>query len=450
MKQADRFDPIRILEVELSQPLPDIPVAIAQNGNPYRRATVLVRLHTHPLGWLDLTLPEQPLSATAYAAQVWQAFQPEIKQHLQKAGLPPVTALTAGGLAPAPHLVAGAGAPATTAPLVSIVVPTRNRTEKILACVRSLLALDYPSYEIIVVDNAPDSNATAEAIVQTYPQVRYVREERGGVSWARNQGVLAARAELITFTDDDVVVDRYWLRELTQGFSTATNVGCVTGMILPLELETTAQLWLEQYGGYNKGFARQIYDLAEHRRPDPLYPYTAGRFGSGANMAFKKSVLRAIGNFDPVLGSGSPAYGGEDLAAFFQVIVQGYKLVYQPTALVYHPHHRDYTRLQQQIYGYGVGLSAFLTKCLHDEPRRMLDFARNLMAGLAYVFSTSSPKNQKKQRDYPRELTRAELRGMAYGPLGYLRSRRQLRAQLQQTGDASQARENMAYREKTI
>jgi GT2 family glycosyltransferase len=447
MKQVDRFDPIRILEVELSQPLPAITGAMAHNGHPYRRATILVRLHTQPLGWLDLPLPEQPMPAAAYAERIWQDFHWEINQQLQSAGLPPVRELTAAGLPPA-----GQESPSAPAPLVSVVVPTRHRPEQIIRCVRSLLALDYPNYEIIVVDNAPGSTATAEAIAHAYPQaaqVRYVREERLGVSWARNHGVLAARAELITFADDDVVADRYWLRELVRGFSAAPNVGCVTGMILPLELETAAQLWLEQYGGYNKGFVRQIYDLAEHRRPDPLYPYTAGRFGSGANMAFKKSVLRAIGNFDPALGSGSPAYGGEDLAAFFQVIMQGYKLVYQPTALIYHPHHREYTRLQQQLYGYGAGLSAFLTKCLRDDPRRLLDFASNLLTGLAYVFSARSPKNQRKQLDYPRELTRTELRGMLYGPLGYLRSRRQLRTQWQQAGDASRAAESIAYREKT-
>jgi glycosyltransferase involved in cell wall biosynthesis len=117
---------------------------------------------------------------------------------------------------------------------------------------RALLALDYPRYEIIVVDNAPSTSATADFIRQTYrdvPQVRYVREDRPGLSWARNCGLMAARGEIVAFTDDDVVLDPYWLIELVKAFHVADDVMCVTGLVLPLELETPAQFLLEEFGG---------------------------------------------------------------------------------------------------------------------------------------------------------------------------------------------------------
>jgi cellulose synthase/poly-beta-1,6-N-acetylglucosamine synthase-like glycosyltransferase len=219
------------------------------------------------------------------------------------------------------------------------------------------------------------------------------------------------------------VVDPYWLIELVRGFSVADNVGCVTGLVLPLELETAAQLWFEEFGGFNKGFTRRVYDMGKNHPKTPLYPYTAGRFGTGANMAFTAAFLDSAGGFDPALGTGTPAQNGEDLAAFFQVVVRGYTLVYTPAALLYHLHRRDYPGLYKQIYTYGVGLTAYLTKSVFDNPRLLFDLVTKIPYGLYFTLNARSPKNRKKSTQYPRELTRVELQGMLYGPLAYLRSR---------------------------
>jgi GT2 family glycosyltransferase len=244
---------------------------------------------------------------------------------------------------------------------------------------------------------------------------------------AHNRGLAEVYNPIIAFTDDDVIVDRHWLAELVRGFKVSERVGCVTGMILPAEMETPPQEWIEQYGGFSKGGAPRVFDLQENRQPSPLYPYTAGTFGSGANMAFKTAALCRLGGFDPALGAGSAAMGGDDLAAFFEVVTAGYQLVYQPTALLRHWHRREYAGLRSQAYGYGVGLTAYLAKTLVDKPIRILDFAVRAPAGLVYVFSPHSSKNKKKQADYPAELTRLERKGMLYGPVAYLRSRRQAR-----------------------
>ncbi len=121
----------------------------------------------------------------------------------------------------------------------------------------------------------------------------------------------------------------------------------------------------------------------ETDRGDPLYPYTAGTFGSGANMAFDTAVLRVLGGFDPATGAGTVARGGDDLSAFFEVISAGYRLVYNPAAFVMHAHHADYAALKHQAYGYGVGLTAFLTKTVIDRPGRLLELARLSRHGVA-------------------------------------------------------------------
>ncbi len=426
--QVPDFVPTRRLEIEVGEPLPDVSAFDEKTGGYYRHAICLVRLHTQPLGLVELQLEEHGMSAYEYAPHIWRTLGEKINEHLQHDGLPEATRLDVGGLSSptTPACLEEREQFLAHAPFVSVIVPTHDRPEQIRDCLQSLMALHYSRYEIIVVDNAPSTSATADFMRQTYrdvPQVRYIREDHPGASWARNRGMMAAQGEILAFTDDDVVIDRYWLVELVRGFSRADDVACVTGLIMPLELETQAQLWLEEYGGFSKGFSRCVFDMRENHPKTLLYPYTAGRFGSGANMAFRAAFLRSIGGFDLALGPPSPARGGEDLAAFFQVVTRGHKLVYEPAALLYHPHRRDYMALRKQIYQYGIGLAAYLTKSVLDAPYLLLDLILKLPYCLFFILSSRSPKNSKKGENYPKELTALELKGMLYGPFAYMRSR---------------------------
>jgi hypothetical protein len=141
-------------------------------------------------------------------------------------------------------------------------------------------------------------------------------------------------------------------------------------------------------------------------------------------MAFKTAVLRSFGGFDPALGAGSRGVGGDDLAAFFEVVSRGFSLVYEPAAIVRHWHRREYDGLRKQAYGYGVGLTAYLTKTLLDRPSRFFDLVRRVPSGLKHILCSGSAKNSGKLCDYPKELTRIERRGMLEGPFAYLSSRR--------------------------
>ena len=114
---------------------------------------------------------------------------------------------------------------------------------------------------------------------------------------------------------------------------------------------------------------------------------------------------------------------GKDLAVFFQVVTQGHKLVYEPAAVVYHPHYRDYMALRKQIYHYGIGLTAYLTKVLLNNPRILFGLVSKLPYGLVFTLSARSPKNSKKLKSYPKDLTMLELKGMLLGPFAYMWSR---------------------------
>src|SRR5207244_2454103 len=138
---------------------------------------------------------------------------------------------------------------------------------------------------------------------------RCVRAPRHGLALARNRGLAEADGAIVAFTDDDALPDRAWLAQLAKAFEVAPDVACVTGLVLPAELESDAQVWVDAMWGFGKGFERRVFD--RHRPPGALlYPYTAGVFGSGANMAFRTGALRDMGGFDPALGAGSPATRG--------------------------------------------------------------------------------------------------------------------------------------------
>jgi GT2 family glycosyltransferase len=334
-----------------------------------------------------------------------------------------VTTSARGGLRPArPPLD-----PLDEATPVTIVVATRDRPEALARCLDSLLAQDHPAFEILVVDNAPSADTSA-TLVGSFAEahatcVRYAREDRPGLAHAHNRGIELTTTPIVAFTDDDVVADPSWLRHLTAGFASESDVACVTGLIEPLELETQAQRWLEEYAAFGKGSQRRAFSRQDSN-DDPMFPYRAGTYGSGANMAFRTDVLRRLGGFDGALGAGTPALGGDDLAAFVEVLDAGYRLVYEPSAVVKHEHRREYEGLRRQAFGYGAGLTAYVSSVVWRRPARIAAVARRLPAATRYALDPASAKNARLPVDYPRELRRLELRGMLVGPLYYARSRR--------------------------
>lgn len=435
--QVPGLEPARIIEIEIGQPLPSLSSFDARTGRHYRRTLCLVRLHTRPLGVLEFEHDEGEVNAYEFARHIWRTLSASINEHLLQDGLPPVTELDTGGLssAGAPRCIEEREEFLAQAPFVSIIVPTHNRPELIQSCLRSLSVLHYPHYEVIVVDNAPSTSTTADFIQQAYgdaPWVRYVREDRPGVSWARNRGIAGARGKILAFTDDDVVVDPYWLVELVRPFGLADDVACVTGQVLPLELETPAQFWYERYGGSywfqerarsDWWSTRHIFDLAQNHPRTPLYPYRAGQFGCGASMACTAAFLHSVNGFDPALGGNGPSRCAQDIAVLFQVITRGYKLVYEPASVVYHLNRREYTALRKQIYNYGVGMTAYLTKSMLENPRLLFDFIPKALYRLLAILGSQAAKPNKPLAYYPRELAMLNLKGMLYGPFAYVQSK---------------------------
>jgi len=418
----ETFRPRRVLAVDLETRQVEYPDPPRPAEHPPAR--VLVRWLGHPVGVLDVEGDDRAV-VEAVTEQAWQRLRPELTAVAEAVGIPAPAApadLTAA-TAPSPL-------PPEPRPLVTVSIASFRNIDPTIACVRRVLTSSWTPLEVVVVDNDADHGPLDRAFAAAFDgdsRVRWVHEPRQGLSFARNAGLAAAKGTYLVITDDDVLVDVHWVARLIDAFGAAPHVACVSGAILPAEQETQAQLWLEEYGGYHKGFARRIYDLAEHRVDSPLYPYDAGRFGSGANMAFRTDVLREMGGFAVDLGAGTPAHGGEDLDILRRVITAGHAVVYEPGALMWHRHRRSMEALRRQMFRYGVGLSATVAKWLLEDRAVAADVVRRLPAGARHVLSPTSRKNQNKSTTFPPELTWRERLGLLCGPLAYLRSRRRAR-----------------------
>jgi GT2 family glycosyltransferase len=411
--------PVTVAEIELADPVTvtHISVANADRGDA-RQALVLVRLYNQPVATIVVDAPGGMVDAESCAAAAWAAVGPGLDANLGPGVLPSQQLVTTKSIGPRsrPETMP----PQAPTPSVTVVVATRERTGALAACLDSLARLEYADYEVVVVDNDPITDDTANLLRhRAEPGVRYAREDRRGLAAAHNCGLQLAEGTIVAFTDDDVIVDRHWLTEVVRAFQADTGVACVTGLILPAELQTPAQILLEAHGNFSKGFEQRVLDLGVHRPADPLFPFNTGQLGSGANMSFDREMLRKLGGFDPAIGVGTFARGGDDLAAFFAVIASGLRLVYQPSAIVWHHHRRDLDSLARQAYGYGVGLGAYLASALANHPAFVGRLLQSAPAGLAYAFRPASPRNVYLQDIWPRHLKWLERRGLVFGPVAY-------------------------------
>lgn len=427
------------MELDLAQPLPDIVSREAASDRLYHRAEILVRLQKKPLAITRVWWTGEGLSAGSLANQLWQQTGEEINHFLRKVHQEPVSEIPVSGVvfeAPSDASKTEAGEESLalrgSSPLVTVAVATRDRPEHLARCIPAVLSMNYRNFEVLVVDNASQGSQTLEVVQRasrTDARVHYLREDRPGLSWARNRALERAAGEMIAYVDDDATPDHDWLGQLVEGFSIAPNVGCVTGLTLPGELETQAQEWCEEFGTSFRGraFDPLRFDLGRHRSKNPLYPYLASEFGAGNNMAFRVEIARALGGFDVALGPGTPTCSSDDMDMFFRTIAAGYMLVYQPTATVRHFHRRTYAELKKQLNGFGCGFFAYLTKTLIDDPRRAFELMVDAPHALKYLLDPNSARNRRKCATYPAELTRSELSGMLAGPAAYWASRRRSR-----------------------
>ena len=307
-------------------------------------------------------------------------------------------------------------APAGPEPgLATVAICTRDRPDDVQRALRAVVALHPGPGDVLVVDNAPRTDATRLA-VQQFPSVRYVLEGRAGLNAARNRALREARGEIVAFTDDDAVPEPEWLQGLLRGFA-RPRVVCSTGLTLPLELDTPAQEQFEDYTTFVRGFSRRVFDGCS------MDPLAVGAVGAGANMAVRREVVLALGGFDERLDAGTPTRSGGDHEMFTRILAAGYQIAYEPDAVSWHRHRRTDRELTEAVHGYGVGVYAMWTGLLYERGEHgvfRLAWLWLRQGQLPALFGRH-PAGQHMAR-----LARAELRGCLRGPAAWFASRRLL------------------------
>lgn len=210
---------------------------------------------------------------------------------------------------------------------VSVIVSTysKDRLNYLLECVESIEKQSLRSDDIILVLDEDSLAGFYESKLPT--NVKIVISGKRGLSNARNAGAKSAKGEILAFIDDDAVADRNWLENLVRNYEDPNVVG-VGGLIKPL-WANGAPMWFPEELNWVVGCSYK--GLPEHR--------ASVRNPIGCNMSFRKSVFDEVGYFRSDVGRfGKKLLAGEESEFSVKILgkVSGSKIVYEPSAVVYH------------------------------------------------------------------------------------------------------------------
>ena len=214
---------------------------------------------------------------------------------------------------------------------VSAIICTHNRDTYLGAAIDSLLAQDFPNFEVVVVDNA-SSDRTREVVEARSPdpRLKYVYEPITGLSVARNTGAKTAKSEILAYLDDDAIASSHWLSTLYSAYQANEKLAVAGGKVtLIWPPERVAPPWLSPELAGNLG----AYDLGD----TVVYIQRPGLTPRGLNYSIRRTFLEQIGGFDLKLGRiGKSLLSNEELHMTALALQLGWQVAYLPDALVAH------------------------------------------------------------------------------------------------------------------
>jgi GT2 family glycosyltransferase len=234
-----------------------------------------------------------------------------------------------------PHL------PLPRTPFVSVIVCSYNGARTLAACLESLGKLNYPAYEVILVDDG-STDDTAYAAAQ-FPSVRYIHQANHGLSHARNTGAAAAKGDVFAYTDSDCMVDADWLYYLIGALVSGDYAGVGGPNITP-----PAQNWIQACVAAAPGGPSHV-----------LLTDTIAEHIPGCNMAFYRWAFDGVGGFDPEYRK-----AGDDVDFCWRIQQAGWVIGFSPTAIVWHYRRFTLRAFSKQQDGYGEAESLLRFKHL--------------------------------------------------------------------------------------
>ncbi len=381
----------KIIEITL----PDIPDGIEVDSR-YSHLVCLIRYETKPIAQVEVPLHHGKVGSAALRSSIQLALG---------------QATAAGALYDpfAEHL----NEPRLSA---TVAICTRERPDDLEKCLTALGNLADEPDEVLVIDNNPSTDATRKC-TERFGFARYVLEPLQGLDYARNRALAEANSEIVAFIDDDAVADPHWLAHLSVPFRNPV-VAAVTGLTMPIELESDAQIEFEDLTGFSqRGFVTRTFHAPQ------THPLSVGHIGAGANMAIRKSIVRRVGPFDPALDAGMPSQSGGDHEYFSRLLKAGTHITYTPAALNWHRHRRTRQELKDTVHGYGVGTYAAWTRSLIEDGD--LSVFKAAFGWFVWDQAPGLLKSILRYQDaWPIDLAWAQMSGCFRGPFAYFKSRK--------------------------
>lgn len=229
------------------------------------------------------------------------------------------------------------------APHLSVVICTRDREQFIAAAVESVLACDYPSFDVTVIDQSTtDGTEAALSPLRGDERLRYVHRDEAGLSRARNTGITSTTGSVIVFTDDDCVAHPDWLASIVRALDIEPDGDLLYGTVLPVSVGTPS-LEIERPGRISKRDGYRVY-------------------GMGANFAARRELFAHSGLFDVVLGAGGPLKAAEDFDLAYRAYLADRVILLRPDVYLRHDGFRALDEWPGLIRNYGAGNAAFYLK----------------------------------------------------------------------------------------
>lgn len=248
----------------------------------------------------------------------------------------------------------------------SIIIATYNQAERLEKCLEGLKKTSFPpdSVEIIVVDN--NSRDNTESVVRSFSEVKYLKEERQGASYARNRGISESTARVVVFLDADSIPSENWLKNITEPFNDP-SVGAVGGAIYPIKKNNI----ISRYLGLSL-FMR--YPRYGKKRDIKGYP--------SCNLAVRKDSIGEGFDVDSF-----PLLYGEDKDLCYRILKEGKRIVFSPQAVVYHCHAETLKEFFTLLTKSSRGRANFGKKYPYSSDVLLFNFHIPLIYSLLLVYS---------------------------------------------------------------
>ena len=253
----------------------------------------------------------------------------------------------------------------------SVVIPTSGRPEELDRCLAAVAIQDYPSYDVIVVDNS-DGEPETERLARKW-KARYVLERKRGLCRARNRGALVSSAEVVAYLDDDSLPEPSWLSGLAAEFEDPMVMG-VGGKTIPLRVETDAERLFAKIRG--EAYNRPTPLVVDNKTPYWFEICGFGGIAPGCNMAVRRAAFEVWPGFNERTGRGTPIYGGDEQHAFFSLVSRGFRVAYTPYALVRHPFPPTMETLRARYLHDLTASTAYFTLMFFEEGNHRRDTLR--------------------------------------------------------------------------